>query len=108
MVASYALHRHPIGYGASDNSFERLKSKVDEAVENNAWLIFMLHPHMDEHTEELNQTIDDLIVYIKSIGVDIVTLNDGYSVFGNALECGDYIGGNTGIAIGYDGARANI
>lgn len=108
VVASYALHRHPIGYGASDNSLERLKSKVDEAVENNAWLIFMLHPHMVEHTEELNQTIDDLIAYIKSICVDIVTLNDGYCVFGNALECGDYIGGDTGIAIGYDGARANI
>lgn len=110
VVSSFTLHRYPIGYGGTDetNTLANLKAKVDEAVANNSWLIFMLHPQMSAHTDELTQTIDDLITYIKSIGVDILTLNDGYDIFGNALECGDFTGGDTGFAIGFDGARKNI
>ena len=110
VVSSFTLHRYPIGYGgtAETNTLANLKAKVDEAVANNSWLIFMLHPQMSAHTDELTQTIDDLITYIKSIGVDILTLNDGYDIFGNALECGDFTGGDTGFAIGFDGARKNI
>ena len=110
VVSSFTLHRYPLGYGGTSetNTLENLKSKVDEAVANNSWLIFMLHPNMSEHTDALTQTIDDLITYIKSIGVDILTLNDGYDVFGNALECGDFTGGEEGFAIGFDGNRKNI
>ena len=68
----------------------------------------MLHPHMPEHTTALTETIASLIEYIQSIGVEIMTLNDGYNVHGNALECGDYTGGSSGIAIGFDGNVANI
>lgn len=110
VVSSFTLHRYPIGYGGSDetNTLANLKAKVDEAVANNSWLIFMLHPHMAEHTDAITQMIDDLITYIKSINVDILTLNDGYNIFGNALECGDFTGGDTGFAIGFDGTRKNI
>ena len=110
VVSSFTLFRYPLGYGGTEqtNTLANLKAKVDEAVTNNSWLIFMLHPQMSAHTYELTQTIDDLITYIKSIGVDILTLNDGYNIFGNALECGDFTGGDTGFAIGFDGARKNI
>ena len=110
VVSSFTLHRYPLGYGGSDetNTLANLKAKVDEAVANNSWLIFMLHPQMSAHTDELTQKIDDLITYIKSIGVDILTLNDGYNIFGNVLECGDFTGGDTGFAIGFDGTRKNI
>ena len=110
IVSSFTLHRYPIGYGGTDetNTLANLKAKVDEAVVNNSWLIFMLHPHMAEHTDAITQMIDDLITYIKSINVDILTLNEGYNIFGNALECGDFTGGDTGFAIGFDGARKNI
>ena len=110
VVSSFTLYRYPIGYGGTDetNTLANLKAKVDEAVANNSWLIFMLHPQMAVHTDAITQMIDDLITYIKSIGVDILTLNDGYNIFGNALECGDFTGGDTGFAIGFDGARKNI
>lgn len=110
VVSSFTLHRYPIGYGGTDetNTLENLKAKVDEAVANNSWLIFMLHPQMAAHTDAITQMIDDLITYIKSINVDILTLNEGYNIFGNALECGDFTGGETGFAIGFDGARKNI
>ena len=110
VVSSFTLHRYPLGYGGTSetNTLENLKAKVDEAVVNNSWLIFMLHPHMAEHTDAITQMIDDLITYIKSINVDILTLNEGYNIFGNALECSDFTGGETGFAIGFDGARKNI
>ena len=110
VVSSFTLFRYPLGYGGTEqtNTLANLKAKVDEAVTNNSWLIFMLHPQMSAHTDAITQMIDDLITYIKSIGVDILTLNDGYNIFGNALECGDFTGGDTGFAIGFDGARKNI
>lgn len=110
VVSSFTLFRYPLGYGGNEetNTLENLKAKVDEAVANNSWLIFMLHPQMAVHTDAITQMIDDLITYIKSIGVDVLTLNDGYNIFGNALECGDFTGGDTGFAIGFDGARKNI
>lgn len=97
-----------MGYGASDNSLNAFKAKVDEAVASNGWLIFMLHPQMAEHDAALTDTIDSLIEYIKSIGVDILTLSDGYAIHGNALEAGDYNGNDRGIAIGFDGQKANL
>ena len=110
VVGSFNLKRYPLGYGGSDstNTLENLKAQVDACVANNGWLIFMLHPHMPEHTTALTETIASLIEYIQSIGVEIMTLNDGYNVHGNALECGDYTGGSSGIAIGFDGNMANI
>lgn len=109
VVPSFYLDRWPMGYGNGDNNtLNFFKSKVDATVAANGWLIFMLHPHMEQHTETLTQIIDDLITYIKSIDVEIMTLNDGYSIFGNALECGDYIGSTDGIAISFDGHTANI
>ena len=110
VVGSFNLKRYPLGYGGSDstNTLENLKAQVDACVSSNGWLIFMLHPHMPEHTTALIETIASLIEYIQSIGVEIMTLNDGYNVHGNALECGDYTGGSSGIAIGFDGNMANI
>lgn len=110
VVASFSLHRYPMGYGgdSSTNTLANFKSKVDMAVSNNGWLVFMLHPRAEEHTQELNEIIDELITYIKSLNVDILTADDGYDIFGNALECGDYTGGSNGIAIGFDGSKANI
>ena len=110
VVASFVLHRFPIGYGGNEktNNLEYLKRKVDEAATNPSWLIFMLHPHMKEHTDEVTQIIEDLILYIKSLNIDILTLNEGYDIWGNALECGDYIGGEDGIAISFDGQTANL
>ena len=110
VVGSFNLKRYPLGYGGSDstNTLENLKAQVDACVASNGWLIFMLHPHTPEHTTALTETIASLIEYIQSIGVEIMTLNDGYNVHGNAIECGDYTGASTGIAIGFDGNKANI
>ena len=110
VLGSFNLKRYPLGYGGSEstNTLENLKAQVDACVSSNGWLIFMLHPHKSEHTTALTETIASLIEYIQSIGVEIMTLNDGYNVHGNALECGDYTGGSTGIAISFDGNKANI
>jgi peptidoglycan/xylan/chitin deacetylase (PgdA/CDA1 family) len=109
VLPSFALLRFPFGYGnGGNNTFEFFKQKVNECVSMNGWLIFMLHPNMPEHTDALNEVLDQLIAYIKSINVDILTLNDGYDIFGNALECGDYIGEDGGVAISFDGKKVNL
>ncbi len=92
-------------YFTDETVLEWLKSCVDDAVSNNGWLIFMTHS-ANVYTSEYDdvfcdldgtpineeQIIRDLIDYIKSINVDIVKSDYAFEIFGNAVECGDYLG----------------
>ena len=63
-----------------------MKAKVDECIATNGWLIFMTHIDDVAHTDQDTQDIKDLIDYIKTKGVSIVTLSEGFEIFGNAIE----------------------
>lgn len=120
IIANFEIQRIPIGYpmGAEWNTFANLKSYIDDAIEHNGWCIFMTHAGMtNHHTAEITQIIDQLVDYcVNTVEVDIVTLNDGFNVFGNAVETGDYVGENArvgddktkGIAISQDGLIGNV
>lgn len=122
VIANFEIQRIPIGYpmGAEWNTFEHLKTFIDDAVTNNAWCIFMTHAGMAAHTDAITNLIDQLIDYaVNTLNIDILTLNEGFNIFGNALECGDYLGRNhtdypisndptTGVAISQTGELGNI
>ena len=103
---SMKLDRAGIGCYEADpfKTLEGMKSKVDEVVVNNGWLILMTHVDDVGHTEEDTNNIRALIDYIKLKNVDIVTIKEGYKRFGNMLESdnskftnqGELIGGNNG------------
>jgi peptidoglycan/xylan/chitin deacetylase (PgdA/CDA1 family) len=122
VIANFEILRIPIGYPYTDdnewNTFNNLKTFIDNAVSNNGWCVFMTHAGMTSyHTDNTDALIDQLIDYaINTCGIEVVTLNEGFNVFGNAVECGDYVGKNAyqsddktrGIAISQTGELGNI
>lgn len=120
MIANFEIQRIPIGYPMSEewNTYANLKTFIDDAITYNGWCIFMTHAGMTtHHTAEITEIIEQLVDYcVNTVNVDIVTLNDGFNVFGNAVETGDYLGENkrdgddstTGLAVSQDGLLGNI
>lgn len=106
VINSFRILRYPMGSyyaNSSHNTLEFYKEKVDEAITNNAWLIFGLHSYADEFDSTQQQYLKDTIEYIQSKGIEIVTISKGYEVFGNAVEVGDLRYYN-GINIAFDGS----
>lgn len=94
-----SMNQHPlntnmgidrVGIGCYETSgyetLDGMKAKVDECIANNRWLVFMTHVDDTAHTTEDTQNLSSIIDYIKEKGVDIVTLSEGFEVFGNVVE----------------------
>ena len=78
-----------INGNSEKNTLAYYKECVDYAFDNNTWLTFMTHCGDVNHDETQMQHMSDLIDYIKSKNIDIVTVSEGYSVHGNKLFSGD-------------------
>ena len=76
----------------STNTFEYLKTKVDEAVSKNAWIIFKLHCGASEHTEAQQVILEQLVQYVKSLNLEVVTMKEGMKTFKNIVDAGDIDG----------------
>lgn len=76
------------GYPTRD-TLNYYKALVDDAVTYNGWIVFVMHGGNASYTETQQQITKDLIVYIQSLNVDIVTLDEGFDIFGSANEIGD-------------------
>ena len=84
-----AIDRAGIGcYQATGfETLNDLKARVDETVSKNGWLVLMTHVDDTAHTDQDTQDISDLIDYIQGLGtIDIVTLSEGFELFGNIIE----------------------
>ena len=76
-----------VGLGSYAGQFDTLthhKSVVDSAIENGGWLIFMTHVWAQDTSKD--ELIADVLDYIISKGVDIVTLEEGLSTFGDKVD----------------------
>lgn len=102
-INTHGLLRTPLGSYSSGAEYETLeyyKSRVDFALQNNAWLIFCVHPSAtsDIQMGYWAETID----YIKSLGIEIVTVKQALKTFANVLESRNFESGEYS-AIGKDG-----
>lgn len=84
------------------------KYKVDKAIERNAWLIFMVHPgaYNGDHNATQQQYMSDTIDYIKSKGVEILTVKEAYRRYSNPIDLVDYTPGRANkkiFRVGCDG-----
>ena len=89
-IKQYKLNRTGIGVYNGGRTLDDYKARVDKAIAENGWLIFMTH--IGETDEQGVQDIKDTLDYIISKGVEVVTLKDGFEVFGNSLFLGDFTG----------------
>lgn len=72
------------------NSLDFYKYQVDKAVSNNGWLIFMTHVSDPAHDATQQNYLEQTIQYVQSLGVDVVTLNEGLDRRGNIVDIGRY------------------
>jgi len=88
----YKAHR----FGFDSATLADAKIQVDNLVLYGGWLTFMTHCWMATWTTpEKKQDLRDLIDYIKSKNIDIVTVREGLDIHGNILDYGPGGAGNT-------------
>ena len=80
-VSTYYLKRVALGAFADPNTLDFYKAKIDEAISNSGWLIFMLHVSYVTHDATQQDYLLQTIEYAKEQGVRIVTLQQGYEAF---------------------------
>jgi peptidoglycan/xylan/chitin deacetylase (PgdA/CDA1 family) len=83
-ISTYRLGR--IGFPSGDKTLEYYKSKVDEAVATNSWLIWMLHCGAAEHDAGQQAILEELIQYINSLDIPVVNVTEGIDIRGNVLD----------------------
>lgn len=100
-VRTFALWRNELveTEAAANPSLDWMKSVVDAAKTNNAWVIWMSHSQYNGFDSTEIGKIKSLIDYAIEQGVDIVTVSEALDIYGNAFETGDYK--NNGMANGF-------
>lgn len=79
---------------------------IDYIVAHGGWIIFKVHCHYETFSGEM---LEDLIDYIKTANIAIVTISEGLKTYGNTIEIGDYSqqktngGAKGGIAVSISG-----
>lgn len=124
-IADYRIVRFQFGgyYNIDNGKFtennvkpytlEAFKMALDEAIANNSWLVICLHAWLMVGENKMTEykDIDQLVLlesaidYAKEKGIDIVTCEEGYKMFGNAVIGGDYLGAwnTTGYSVSKTG-----
>lgn len=87
-------------------SLEYYKSRVDSAINNNGWTIFLTHCADPNHDAAQQSHLEEMIKYAQSLGVEFVTFNEGLNRMGNIVDTGHYSRVDTNkkhFVIGADG-----
>ena len=83
--------------GFAPDSLDYYKYRVDEAIRNNSWLVFVLHPG---ETPDIQFTyLEQLIDYIKSKGVAILKPTDGFNIQGNIIQTRNFAIDKNGLSV---------
>lgn len=102
--AQYSMSRYEIGTSHKEdyktklgspyntNTIEHYKWLVDKAVEENAWLIFYTHAWYPTFDSTQQEYLKEVIDYVRSKDIEIVTLEEGLKRTGNLINIGDYNG----------------
>ncbi len=71
-------------------TFEQYKSKLDEAIATNGWIIFKSHSQYTSFNENQQQLIRQIIDYCRANNFIEATMEEGLSDRGNLIDVGDY------------------
>lgn len=92
---SMAIQRYPLGgtgKAPEQDTLDYYKSLVDTALANKQWLVLMTHAF--QNTVGQNQMLSDVIDYVKSKSIPIVTVKTAHELIGNSVEVRDQVGVN--------------
>ena len=84
---SWTSSNPTVNGNSEKNTLAYYKACVDYASANNIWLIFMSHVGQQDVSQDV--ILSDLITYIQSSNVKILTASEGYKKHGNKIFIGD-------------------
>lgn len=79
------------GFPQDTSSLEYYKARVDWAISNDNWLVFVLHTHSNNFPMDQQQYLRELIDYIRLKGVGIVSPREGFERYGNIMQIGSHV-----------------
>lgn len=97
-IEDFAIKRITLGAYTAEgkDTYEFYKSKLDEAIKNKTWIVFMLHSNTTDFDATQKQHLRDIIAYARSKNVPIMSMTNAYKIFGNAIKIGDNSTGTSG------------
>lgn len=101
---SYKAHR----FSLNNATLTEAKAEVDSLVKEGGWLVFMTHCWDTQwQTASKQQNLRDLIDYIKSLAIDVVTVNEGLHIHGNIVGYGEVLLGRDYFKVDKQGTIHN-
>lgn len=82
-LGTYNIGRYSL---TGSSTIADLKARVDKAKQNNELLIFLTHATTEELNEVGVENLRQIIDYVKSEGIDIVTASEAFSQVGNLVD----------------------
>ena len=84
---SWTTNNPTVNGNSEKNTLAYYKECVDYANSKNIWLIFM--SHVGQQTSEQDEILKQLLDYIESLNIDIVTPSEGFNLKRNQVNIGD-------------------
>lgn len=92
-VAHYAINRVPLQDANNAlRSWAEIESIVEDAVDDNGWLILYTHFKKDTGGTITATSLNAIIDAIEQAGAEVVTATEAFKIFRNAWQSGDYLG----------------
>jgi len=86
---TFRLNRVSLGESVN-NTWEYYKSRLDEAIESNGWIIFKSHSQYESFNQEQIELIKQIIDYSREKKMMEVTVEEALNRIGNLIDGGDY------------------
>lgn len=81
ILNKFKLNRVALGAWGGIHTIDTETARIQQAIANNGWIIYMLHPGNSAHTAEHTQLLCDIIEYCQKNGVEIKNLTEAYDEF---------------------------
>ena len=114
-IDKYLLNRFSFDVQINNTSIiNKAKEAVDEALANKGWLIFAIHPHYNEYRTDLaggsmrRQELADLIDYIKSLNIPVLTTTKALQIWNNPVSIGNKRLESEYWELGMDGSETGV
>lgn len=114
-IDKYLLNRFSFDVQINNTSIiDKAKEAVDEALDKKGWLIFAVHPHYTEYRTDLaggamrRQELSDLIDYIESLNIPILTTTNALQIWDNPVSVGNKRLESEYWELGMDGTEVGV
>lgn len=92
-IPQFMINRYPLFDGNEAlKPWSAIEQDVLDTVANDGWLVLYMHLRKDTGQTATASTLNTIIANIEQAGAEIVTATEGFEVFRNAWQAGDYLG----------------